>query len=343
MAMISSRDLLQKYCPIPLPSPDSYSGKIVVVTGATSGLGFAAAVHFVNLGASQVIITGRDASKAESAKKRIKEATGHKGHDKIKIMLLDMNQYSSIVSFVNELKQIREGRGGVDYVLLNAGVGAATFRLGPQGLEEDLQVNAISTTLLGLLLLSSMRKERENRDSAAHLAFVNSGQAANADIQNWPSWAGEGGVFAHLSKEENWIGNGEAYNNSKLISLYGIMELSKLSIRPDGRPDVIVNAVCPGIVKTDITRDLGVVATAFMTVLGKSPEHGARSLVKAGLTTEEQNGKFINFYSEEKEFLQKFNHVLLSELGKKTQSLMWIETLQEIVSKVPEVRNIIAV
>ncbi|KAI1458657.1 NAD(P)-binding protein [Annulohypoxylon moriforme] len=341
--MLSSRDFFQKYCPISLPSPDSYSGKIVVVTGATSGLGLAAAVHFINLGASQVIITGRDVSKAERAKKTIEAATGHKGRDKIKIMQLDMNRYSSIVYFVDELKLIRKGRGGVDYVLLNAGVGAANLKLSPEGLEEDLQVNGVSTTLLGLLLLSSMRKERENRDAAAHIAFVNSGQAALTDIQNWPSWAAEEGVFAHLSKETNWPGNGDAYNNSKLISLYGTMELSKLSIRADGRPDVIINPVCPGIVKTDIVRDSGAIASAFVSVLGKSPDHGARSLVKAGLTTENENGKFINFYSNDDEFLQKFNNVLLSELGKKTQSLIWTETLRTIIPKVPEVKNIIDV
>lgn len=55
------------------------------------------------------------------------------------------------------------------------------------------------------------------------------------------------------------------------------------------RPSVIVNPICPGIVKTDITRDLGFVAAAFMSVLGKSPENGARSLVKAGLSSEADN------------------------------------------------------
>jgi NAD(P)-dependent dehydrogenase (short-subunit alcohol dehydrogenase family) len=55
------------------------------------------------------------------------------------------------------------------------------------------------------------------------------------------------------------------------------------------RPDVIVNAICPGIVKTDITRDAGTVASIFVNVLGKSPEYGARALITAGLTTEAEH------------------------------------------------------
>jgi hypothetical protein len=33
-----------------------------------------------------------------------------------------------------------------------------------------------------------------------------------------------------MSKEENWPGNGDAYNNSKLVALYGIREISKLAM-----------------------------------------------------------------------------------------------------------------
>lgn len=307
--MISGRDWSQKWFPIPLPDSDTFKGHVVVVTGATSGLGLAAAVHFVNLGASQVIITGRSVSKAEVAKDKIEAAAGPKAHGKVQFMKLDMNRYSSIIAFVTDLKQVRAGKGGVDYVVLNAGLGAPEFRLSPEGLEEDLQVNAVSTTLLGLLLLAWMKEEHQNRDSPAHLGFVNSGQAAGADIERWTSWAGDGGVLTHLSKEENWGGNGDAYNSSKLISLYGIMEISKLAVGANGRfvhntemrplqalttltaarPFLIVNPICPGIVKTDITRDLGATASVFMSVLGKSPENGSRSLVNAYLTTEGEN------------------------------------------------------
>lgn len=55
------------------------------------------------------------------------------------------------------------------------------------------------------------------------------------------------------------------------------------------RPDVVVNAICPGIVKTDITRDAGTVASIFVNILGKSPEYGARALIRAGLTTEAEH------------------------------------------------------
>ncbi|KAF3000511.1 hypothetical protein E8E14_006725 [Neopestalotiopsis sp. 37M] len=330
--MLSSRDIMQKFIPDPLPDLGSFKGQAVLITGATSGLGLAAAIHFLNLGASEVIITARSPEKGESAKRNIEAAAAVRqvGSDgsKVHVLILDMNRYSSIVSFVDQLKQVRQGSGGIDYAVLNAGIGAPEFRQSPEGLEEDLQVNAVSTILLGRLILDMMKSERRNRTSPAHLGFVSSGQAANCDIAAWSSWKHEG-ILAHMSKEENWPGNGEAYNNSKLVALYGIREISKLAMDSSTkRPDVIVNAICPGIVKTDITRDAGTVASIFVNILGKSPEHGARALIRAGLTTEAGHGHFVNFYMTESEFL--------SEAGSKMQSIIWKEIIDIIAPNTPQ-------
>lgn len=230
--MLSSRDIMQKFIPGPLPDLGSFKGQAVLITGATSGLGLAAAIHFINLGASEVFITARSAEKGESAKKKIEAAAtvqqaGSGG--KVHVLILDMDRYSSIVSFVDQLQQVRQGSGGIDYAVLNAGIGAPEFRKSPEGLEEDLQVNAVGTILLGRLILDMMKIERRNRTVPAHLGFVSSGQAANCDIAAWSSWKHEG-ILTHMSKEENWPGNGDAYNNSKLVALYGIREISKLAM-----------------------------------------------------------------------------------------------------------------
>jgi NAD(P)-dependent dehydrogenase (short-subunit alcohol dehydrogenase family) len=69
-----------------LPPTDSFTGKTILITGASGGLGLAAAVHFVNLGAKSVIITARTAAKGEQAKASIEAQTREKSKDVVKVM-----------------------------------------------------------------------------------------------------------------------------------------------------------------------------------------------------------------------------------------------------------------
>ncbi|KAK8134680.1 hypothetical protein PG984_006692 [Apiospora sp. TS-2023a] len=66
--------------PISLPPPDTFAGQTAVVTGGTSGLGFAAAVHLLRLGAAEIIISARDAARGRDAAAQIvTEALGGGG------------------------------------------------------------------------------------------------------------------------------------------------------------------------------------------------------------------------------------------------------------------------
>lgn len=122
-----------KWHPIPLPPADAFKDQVVLVTGGTSGLGLATAVHFVNFGASEVIITSRDSSRAKTALATIKRETSGRSNGRVRVMDLDMSRYSSVVSFAREVKKIRQGRGGLDCVILNAGVAGVDFKLADEG------------------------------------------------------------------------------------------------------------------------------------------------------------------------------------------------------------------
>lgn len=134
-----------KFFPPSLPPPNAFAGQKVLVTGGTAGLGLAAAVHFLNLGAEEVVITARSASspRAEGARQKIlaAAAAGHKGSakggaaaaGKVSIMELDMNSYASCVAFVEAVKG-RFGAGGPDVIVFNAGVTNSQFRRSPEGM-----------------------------------------------------------------------------------------------------------------------------------------------------------------------------------------------------------------
>ena len=132
MVSLFPRRLRDKIWPEPLPAPLSFKGQTVLVTGATAGLGLAAAIHFATLGA-RVIITSRSTPQGNSAKETIEQCAGIVGQGKIHVMELDMNRYSSCLSFVNRLKQSEAGHTGLDVAILNAGLVNVDFVQSPEG------------------------------------------------------------------------------------------------------------------------------------------------------------------------------------------------------------------
>lgn len=231
-------DISHAYRPLPLPPAGSFAGQTVCVVGSSTGLGLAAAKHCLTLGASEVIITSRDIMRAGVAKEHLEEvaaATGAKG--RVSVMVLDMNRYASVVAFVNHVKKVGAGRGGVDFILLNAAVIQSEFVHSPEGWQEELQVNTLSTVLLALLLLPWLKEERKHRTAPAHLAITTSSAALMNDISGWESWSQSGeGVLNHWNKKENWpAGLSGGYTISKTLLRFANRELAKLTIGADGR------------------------------------------------------------------------------------------------------------
>lgn len=103
------------------------------MTGGTSGLGLAAAAHLVNLGATEVIITSRNPKSAEQALATLEKETRGRSKGVVRVVELNMNRYDSVLALVNEVKKIRPGKGGIDFVLLNAGVIGVEYKAVDEG------------------------------------------------------------------------------------------------------------------------------------------------------------------------------------------------------------------
>lgn len=125
--------ILGRFVPASLPPAGSFEGQVVLVTGGTAGLGLAAALHFVRLGAD-VLITCRDQRRGEGARERIEAETNTKG--KVTVFELDMSSYGSCVELVDRLGgwcREKGVEGGIDVAVLNAGRIDPQFALSPEG------------------------------------------------------------------------------------------------------------------------------------------------------------------------------------------------------------------
>jgi NAD(P)-dependent dehydrogenase (short-subunit alcohol dehydrogenase family) len=213
-----------------LPPPGTFTGQSILITGATSGLGLATAVHFVNLGASSVIITGRSLFRSEAAKNVIEAQTSTVGKGIVKAMELDMSTFSQTKEFADKMKEeVKE----INYVLLNAGCINTSFKLGKEGFEEEIQIHVLSTALLAILLLPWMKLTGRGK---AHLGFVTSGRHQGVDIGEWNGWPKVGEIprpIRWFSEEKHWPG--DIYPTSKLLEQYVANEVAKLALGKDGK------------------------------------------------------------------------------------------------------------
>jgi NAD(P)-dependent dehydrogenase (short-subunit alcohol dehydrogenase family) len=143
-----------------------FDGKVVVITGGSSGIGLATAQEFHNLGA-QVVITGRDRATLE-------QATDQIGANVLAIQA----DVTSIANLDGLFNAVRERFGGVDVLFVNAGIGRFSA-LGET--EEALFDEVIDTNFKGafftiqkaLPLLRDGASIILNGSVNAHVGFAN--------------------------------------------------------------------------------------------------------------------------------------------------------------------------
>ncbi|KAK3318787.1 hypothetical protein B0H66DRAFT_249760 [Apodospora peruviana] len=304
---VPPRRILGRFVPTPLPPAGTFAGQTVLIVGATTGIGLAAAVHFATLGAN-VIITYRVASRGDAAKRHIQGAAGISRKGDISCLELDLECYESCTSFMAKLKSTLPGPAALDVVVMNGGIVNSHWEESVEGWERTIQINNISTTLIGLLLLAWMRGGRDQRPSPAHLVFVTSRDHLYPDLDELVKWSQrDDGILRQVCSKENWPSrwwdSEPNYAISKLLVMYTIEEISKLARGPDGDPLVVVNSVCPGMVKTDIGRHIASRSwfhslCVYLTLLitAKSADSGARICVTAALKPKENHGEFLNYW-----------------------------------------------
>ena len=137
----------------PLPRME---GKVVLITGATSGLGLAAAGGFARLGAT-VWLAVRNRERGEAARARILE---HQGEADARVELCDLSRPESVRRFAERFTGEAEW---LDVLVNNAGVLTQTRELSADGIELTLATNVIGPFLLTQLLVGLLERSAPSR------------------------------------------------------------------------------------------------------------------------------------------------------------------------------------
>jgi len=227
---------------------------VILVTGATSGIGRVAARELAARGA-HVILHGRDSERAEQTRRAIIERVPSASVD---VMIADLASQAEVRRLAAE---VRQRFPGLDVLVNNAG---ATFgrRLETvDGLEMTLALNHLAPFLLTNLLLDLLR-----RNAPARVVTVASGAHQRSALD-----------FDDLQNRRGYSGF-RVYGQSKLCNLYFTYELAR---RLEGS-GVTANALHPGFVATSFGRREGGLMGLLMPIAHRfaiSPEEGARTIV----------------------------------------------------------------
>ena len=248
-------------------------GKIVIVTGANSGIGYESAREFTRKGA-EVIVASRDPIKAEQAiLKIIEEIPGAK----LKFIKLDLASLESIRIFTEEFKLNYDS---LDILLNNAGI-----MLIPYGLTEDGFERTVGTNHLGHFALTGLLLDRLKTTPGARIVNV----ASNAH------YGGEMDFEDLLFENKGAYAPMKAYGRSKLANLIFTYELQRRF--QSGGFDVSALAAHPGISATSLANHLffnliSWLIQPVMKIVFQSSAMGALPSLRASVDPEALGGQY---------------------------------------------------
>jgi NAD(P)-dependent dehydrogenase (short-subunit alcohol dehydrogenase family) len=230
------------------------TGRTVLVTGGTGGIGKATAAGLAALGA-RVAITGRDRRRADEAAAEIRAAGG----PSVDVFVADMSSQAEVRRLASE---VLEGLPRLDVLVNNVGGFWNTRRVTADGLEHTFALNHLAPFLLTNLLLDRLKE-----NAPARVVTVSSGAQAMGRID-----------FADLQGERAYSGQ-RTYSQSKLANVLFTYELAR-RLRDSG---VTANVLHPGVVRTAFgAEDPGSVQRLLVPLVRpfmKTPEQGAATSV----------------------------------------------------------------
>jgi NAD(P)-dependent dehydrogenase (short-subunit alcohol dehydrogenase family) len=234
-------------------------GRVIVITGATNGIGEAAALELARRG-DRVGIVARNPAKADATVERIEKAAPGAQVD---VFIGDLALMRDVHRLATEILEKYER---IDVLVNNAGIQLYEQKATAEGLPEMVAVNYLAPWLL-----TSLLHDRLVASAPARVVIT----ASEAHRIGWN--VDPEAILTDLSPFGNAI---RAYGKTKLLDVLFTLELAE-KLEDTG---VTANCCCPGMVATGLvgTGNLAdrVASALSHTFLVRRPDQGARVLVR---------------------------------------------------------------
>ena len=248
------------------------AGRTAIVTGATSGIGYEAALALAGHGADTILAV-RDTVRGEACAARIRAVHGRA---KVSVSELDLASLASVKAFAERTAALPR----IDILINNAGLGLQSKRaVTVDGFERQLGTNHLGHfALTGLLVPTLLQAPAPRVVSIASIAH----RRGRID-------------FDDLQTERPYDGR-KAYGQSKLANLMFALELDRRARNAQSKLTSV--AAHPGVSDTGFIAATGMpglmvrVATAAIGVLGQSASRGALPGLYAATMPDVQGGQY---------------------------------------------------
>lgn len=273
--------------------------KICLVTGATSGIGFATAMELAKLGAT-VVVGGRDMEKAANAVIKIRSESNNPNVD---FLLADLSDFEEVKKLAEDFKS---QYSRLDVLVNNAGAAFREFDTNANRIEMTMALNFFSPFLLTGLLMEKLQESVPSR-------IINVSSMLHQMAKNY---------FRDYNDEQTYKAL-NAYSLSKLALLHFTYELAA-KLKGTG---VTANAMHPGWVKSNFGKDIytgfyGVIDTIFKP-FQSTPEQGASTIIylASSKDIENETGKYYIKKKESKSSTDSYDKKVSSELWDLAESV----------------------
>jgi retinol dehydrogenase 13 len=253
---------------------DDSKGKLVVITGATSGIGYTAAIKFASRGADLICIN-RNKEKSAALKHEIESLY----NVKCDIFLADLSSMEETYDVARRLLELEKP---IDILIHNAGIYLTKRQLTPDGIEKVFMVNHLSSFIINYILKDKLKAQDNGR-----IILVNS------EGHRFAAW---GIRFDDLDWTKRRYGGLASYGTAKLAQLLSMIKFDEF-FRGSG---VTINAMHPGAVKSETGQDNGALYKWFkknsLDKKLKPTSIAAEALYYLGTSKEleKTSGKFYN-------------------------------------------------
>lgn len=272
-AMIRNNRLDPKVC------HEDFHNKLVVITGATSGIGHVTARKYAAHGANLLCIN-RNPAKSENLRLEIETEFGVKCDYRIS----DLSSLKDIIQISRELSQLEVP---IDVLIHNAGIYLTKKELTPEGFEKVFVVHYLSSFIMNYILMDKLKARKK-----ARIIMVGS------EGHRFEAW---GLRLDDLNWEKRRYSGLRSYGSAKTAQLLSMIVFDE-HFKNTG---VTINTMHPGAVKTDTGQENGPIyrwfKKNFFDKILRSPEISAEALYYLGVAKELDtvSGKFFNLTTRE--------------------------------------------